>query len=161
MAMFEQSDGTQWTFLSGLAIGLAGNLLINGFGPQPPPNNAGHLIIAGVCFVVSSACFSIVGWILQQFEYAARTQDSTKPGMAVEVKRRLVRAAVRRLLTVTILGISFSVGGMLVLITQQTKRGECELRSDRIVHCSAPLSGCDRWGVDSFGMGHAANSFLL
>lgn len=111
---FDESDGTQWVFASGLVLGLAANLIIFSLAPEPPPSNAGGLMTVGGCFGVASACFSVVGWMLQRFEYIARSSASPTT-VPAEIKRRLVDAALLRLFTLSLVGLCLSVAGIAIL----------------------------------------------
>ncbi len=111
--MFVRSDGSQWLFMSGVALGLAGNLIIIALSPDPRPNNWLRLLIGGGCLVTASAFFSIQGWTLQRLEYLARSQDASS-----DVKHRLVSASLVRLLSIPMLGLVFTAVGMLCIATR-------------------------------------------
>ncbi|HXQ36055.1 MAG TPA: hypothetical protein VN843_18710 [Anaerolineales bacterium] len=113
ITMFVRSDGSQWLFMSGLALGLAGNLVINALSPDPRPDNWLRLLIGGSCLVTASAFFSIQGWILQRLEYLARAQAASS-----DVKHRLVSASLARLLLIPIVGFAFTGVGILCIVTR-------------------------------------------
>lgn len=117
VSLFGQSDGTQWIFVSGVMLGLAGNILISGLAPKPRPANAGQLILSGIFLIASSSLLSIVGWMLQQFETLARSQESSV-GKILEVKHRLISAASSRLLAITSSGLVLASIGIMLLIFQ-------------------------------------------
>lgn len=114
-AIFEQSDGSQWLFASGLVLGFAGNLVIWALAPVPLQSNWKRLLISGGCFAVAGAFFSVQGWMLRQLEYIARTQNDPPRRIYTEIKSRLVSASLGRLNIVALLGIGFTVAGFVCI----------------------------------------------
>lgn len=107
-----QSTGTKWLFLSGVVLGLAGNLAISGIGPRPLPRNWLHLLCSAIAFVFSSAMFTWIGWMEQGLDRLAQTYPNTE---RIEAKRRLVEAALPRFgLIAAGAVVSILVGAFLV-----------------------------------------------
>jgi uncharacterized membrane protein len=121
IAMFEESDGSQWLFLSGLVLGFAGNLVIWAFAPVPPQSNWKRLLFSGVCFALGSACFSIQGWILKRLEYLARAQAEPSGRPYTKIKNLLVNASLARLVWVALLGLSFTLAGLVSIALSSSK----------------------------------------
>jgi len=125
ITVFERSDGTQWVFVSGLVLSLAGNLLIYALAPEPPPRNFCRLLIAAGCFGFASGSFSLIGWMLQRFEYVTRTvgTPSTSASAGADVKHRLVSAAFSRLFALGLLGLFLALAGIAVLVLPSLDKG--------------------------------------
>ena len=115
---FLRSDGSQWLFLSGLVLGVSGNLFVNALSSQPLPCNSARLVVISLCLGAASASFAALGWTLQQFEYMARSQDAHSTRARLEVKQRLVQASVTRLSFLGVFGVALVVAGMVGLLWQ-------------------------------------------
>lgn len=113
--VFERSDGTQWLFMSGLVISLAGNVCVAALAPRPSPPNFPQLLLAGGCFLIASVFLASVGWILHRFEFMSRTEESS-PKHAAEVKARLVVASLRRLSAMALSGLLLGIAAMVTLV---------------------------------------------
>lgn len=113
--IFIRSDGSSWIFVSGLNLGLAGNIAVSALSPESLPGNWVRLLVAAGLLALSSGMFASVGWLLQRLDSMAR--DSSVGGLddAVAVKTRLVRATRVRTYGLLLVGLGCAVGGFGVL----------------------------------------------
>jgi drug/metabolite transporter (DMT)-like permease len=109
--IFEQSDGSQWFFASGVVLGFAGNLVIWALAPVPLQSNWKRLLLSGACFVVASAMFWAQGRMLEQLDNIARSQPDPSRTAYLTVKKRIVSASLTRLITMPIVGLGFAIAG--------------------------------------------------
>ncbi len=120
--IFARSDGSQWHYLSGLVVGLAGNVAVGALSPQPRPANAVNLLVSGLFFLCSSISFSWLGWKLQRSDGIVRSRPNSSSAFLLATTHRLVDAMKKRLLGILLLGILFSAGGIVFLLFPNLER---------------------------------------
>lgn len=113
-----RSDGHQASFVSGVFLALAGNVLVYALAPTEHPRNYGRLVVAGVLLIGGSLAAALAGGTLQRFEVLAREERVTGPFTPFgEAKHRLVVAALPRLCLLLAASVGLTVAAGLTLLS--------------------------------------------